>query len=272
MKLTPAQIKQIVDLGTSGTPASHIATRVGVPCNNVNSILYTRSITPRNLTATELSNHRRTYYVNDHLLDHPSPEASYFLGFFTGDGYLRKNTVSFKLAPVDAGHLYMVQRLVNTNSPIRYYRRHNYVSLSFTSARMSHQLQELGFDNQKTFTGHIPPGYENDTDYLRGLYDADGWITHSHHQGKLRLAFGLCGNTSIVTTAYQFFSRSLPRLRAKPFVYKKKRDHAAFIISGPNLALEALHLLYHGKQKISLRRKYNHYHHITTLTTNPTPG
>lgn len=157
-------------------------------------------------------NRKEKRQVNIHIFDKiNTPDKAYWLGFINGDGYVSKYHLCIKLSSKDRGHLEKFAEFMNIdkssivdlmgqyNNPICYI----YVSSKY----FVDKLRQIGIFSGKNDKEHVPVNlpYKFISDYLRGLFDADGCITDK----KIDLS-GLLENINFMQT-YYFIKYKIPR-------------------------------------------------------------
>ena len=114
-----------------------------------------------------------------------SPEKSYWLGFFLGDGWVCKNTVGIMLKKEDKNHVEKFHSEINSNHKISG-RGDGGIGFQFRSDKTSSDLNKLGVGAEKTHSNDIP-SIRNDliSHFYRGWFDADG--SYHNQQNRVRL-------------------------------------------------------------------------------------
>ena len=149
---------------------------------------------------------------NRHIFDNiDNSEKAYWLGFIVADGYLNdnKNMLRIKLGNKDKHHLEKFIKFLNGNQDMLKSEIHNttgntewYVS---TYAPQIHDaLNRLGVEQRKSGKEHIPClEYKFYRDFIRGLWDGDGFIRESLD------GIGLVGSYECLSFVQQLFQKEL---------------------------------------------------------------
>jgi hypothetical protein len=127
--------------------------------------------------------------VNDFSED--SADVYYFAGFIFGDGSIKNNTVKIGLAK-NAFNLALLEKmsqyLFGYNN-VKNYK--NIYNLMCTSDTLSKSLSRFGIVQNKTYIGElIIPNKNYESDFVRGYFDADGWIGNNKYIQKYRVKDG----------------------------------------------------------------------------------
>lgn len=109
----------------------------------------------------------------------------YWVGFLLGDGcvyrcYGEPRGLHVTLHKKDKPQLEALQQYFQTDAPI--HERGNEVSLRLTRKALAVRLIQSGIEPNKTMSVKAPATLENNRDFWRGLFDADGTITIVENQ------------------------------------------------------------------------------------------
>lgn len=138
------------------------------------------------------------YFCDYHYFDMiDTEEKAYWLGFLTADGWVNKSNktgsgvVGVELQYGDINHFKKFNKSINGNYQIadrwrecklsKYSEKHHSCILRIFSLTMYDALCNLGFTNEKSFDGFIPPMNSNlIRHYMRGYFDGDGCFTYTN--------------------------------------------------------------------------------------------
>ena len=149
---------------------------------------------------------------NRHIFDNiDNPEKAYWLGFIVADGYLNddKNMLRIKLGDKDKSHLEKFIKFLEGDLSMLKSEIHNttgntqwYVS---TYAPQIHDaLKNLNVEQGKSGKEKIPPIKEKYyRDFIRGLWDGDGFIRESLN------GIGLVGSYECLSFVQELFQKEL---------------------------------------------------------------
>ncbi|VTT96571.1 Uncharacterized protein OS=Clostridium celatum DSM 1785 GN=HMPREF0216_01614 PE=4 SV=1 [Gemmataceae bacterium] len=134
----------------------------------------------------------RKYTLDAGAFDEPSPERSYWLGFILADGCLISSRndpavavgLSIGLQERDGGHLVAFNRFMRSNHPVNHHtvksrqtgREYGACNVTMYSTTLVESLKRLGIEQRKSLRERVPPGFENDRDFWRGVIDGDGSV------------------------------------------------------------------------------------------------
>ena len=163
-----------------------------MPISDISKLLNRTSCAVQ-LKASRMGLKKYPYTCDYHYFDKiDTEEKAYWLGFFTADGWMSKNqksnagAVGFELQYGDINHLRKFNKSISGNYQItdrwricsisKYKnKKHHYCLIKIFSLTMYESLQQLGFNENKTYNADIP---KIPTDllhhYLRGYFDGDG--------------------------------------------------------------------------------------------------
>jgi hypothetical protein len=132
-----------------------------------------------------------------HKID--TEQKAYWLGFILGDGclyeskYHNSKYIQIGLNIRDQKHLQKFADSIGWERPLRYNRSNNSITLCICSKEMFNDLLDLGVTPRKSITAKFPGVLKRlEIHVLRGLFDADGCI--SHYDGGKQPSFKLTGS------------------------------------------------------------------------------
>lgn len=125
--------------------------------------------------------HKRKYPLNEEYFETWSHDMAYILGFISADGSVNKQgSLSIELQLRDIEVLEFIRQQISPTSPIKITKKKNkeYCRLRINSQTLIQSLQKYNIIPNKTFSikldFDIPQQFTGD--YVRGLFDGDGWI------------------------------------------------------------------------------------------------
>ena len=139
------------------------------------------------------------YSVNIDFFKTWSYDMAYILGFFSGDGCLRKNECGtwvfiISIHTKDIEILNYVKQIINSTHPITFSEtihksgiKTPKSTLKITSNKFCKPLLKLGLCQRKTWNKKLPKiPNEFKADYLRGYFDADGSLSIKNRPSKTK--------------------------------------------------------------------------------------
>lgn len=122
---------------------------------------------------------------------------AYILGFISADGSVnkQKTSLSIELQMRDKEVLEFIRQQITPTAPIKITKKkgREYCRLRINSVKLIQSLQKYNVVPNKTFTIRldfdIPQQFIGD--YVRGLFDGDGWITCRRNT----VEFGICSGS-----------------------------------------------------------------------------
>ncbi len=183
-----------------------------------------------------------------------SVEYAYFLGLWSGDGYLDKSneSIGFTTSSEYLVNRYkmLVKRLFNRDVNIVIDKRNNVKILTFHHDKLYNTLSDL-FDHKKSYTIRVPYEILFNKDksvllaYLAGLLDSDGSIYMKTHKGKSELII-------------EYSSRSLELINGVSFMLKRLRIH--HVVKIRNIKGKPVYrILIYGLEALKLLMLLKHY-------------
>lgn len=137
--------------------------------------------------------HRRRKIINDFSVE--TPESCYWAGFIFGDGCLNKNKVQICLSIKDIDHLRSFSNFVFGTDYVGKYDDRCHIQIN--NPEISQNLRRYGISENKTIYSELILPDEYSSDFIRGYFDADGWVSvnrYCHKNGKTydKLCIGIC--------------------------------------------------------------------------------
>ena len=206
-------------------------------------------------TKHRLKRHK-TYEINEDFFSViKTEEQAYVLGFFCGDGnvHSKGRSISISVSVHDQEILTKIKKAIDCDVPIRTksnsrgFSPNGFVAiLDLSRKKFVEDLAKLGIKPCKTFSLRYPdiPAHL-DKHFLRGLFDADGWIA--------KYQIGLCGMTPIINDVKDKIRNHFPK---SVYTAEKKVGFSTLLISGRSK--EIIHWIYRDAS-IYLARKYDLY-------------
>jgi len=212
------------------------------------------------LNNIEIRETRRKYIVNEEYFDIIDTEdKAYWLGFLMGDGCIKSNNnqIQLALSNKDEDHVIKFKNCLNSNYPIIYEEtKFNSKSSIFRiySKKMYNRLNELNFTTHKSMNEKF---IHSNFDYafIRGIFDADGWITKSKNHLK---EFGICSSLNLCNEIKDYLiSKGINKDKISISKNNTKKDNQLYRIRIFNSKdLKTVYdLLYQNKNCINLERK-----------------
>ena len=116
---------------------------------------------------------QRKYRLNEFFFRQPSPDREYILGLIATDGSLASNGV-IRIYQKDTSILQKIAATLEYDGPIS--TSTPVPCLKLCSAKMLLDLQQHGFaPGNKTHTVQVPTTIFFRADFVRGVFDGDGW-------------------------------------------------------------------------------------------------
>lgn len=184
-------------------------------------VLFINKKHPNNIFCSKVCdiNYKKRKVINDFSI--LTEESSYFAGFIFGDGCVVKNKLIVNLSINKIENLKLLKKMsyyIHGKNYVNTYKR--LYSLVVTDQNIVNNLNKFGIIPHKTYNGTLilPQKYEND--FIRGYFDADGWISiFKDKYGYKRQNFGIC---SYHSTNLEIINDLLPH---KLTISKKKSQH-----------------------------------------------
>lgn len=197
------------------------------------------------------------YNVNVHFFDVIDDEfKAYILGFILADGHVSKaGNLMFTIKSDDIDILTKINEAMKSNYPIRKIRN-KYSSLIISSKYICDKLNEIGFNNRKTYgfdfkklISKIPNSLYHH--FVRGMFDGDGCIRYYKYDyfHKHSFHFGYTGLLEVVEFVKDFFDIKTKNIQETDIIYTGTTKDVHKII-------EIKNILYKDSN-IFMERKYN---------------
>ncbi|AFM10734.1 LAGLIDADG family homing endonuclease [Turneriella parva] len=209
--------------------------------------------------------HGRTYN-EEYFAVITTEEQAFWLGMFYGDGFLSpsKKTVGISLAEQDRHHLCKLAITVGDKpASIRTYepKEGNWqvqrtVRILFGRKRFYETFVALGYGNRKADYADFPSIPDHLLrHFIRGMFDADGYVTHSLSRGKYKSIVRFRFSISVANES--FAQRLRDTLQAATGEYIGiSRDKTIWAVRATNQkALVALHHYLYEGATVFLERK-----------------
>lgn len=134
----------------------------------------------------------RKYELNHNFFDTWSRAFAYILGFVTADGSVNKYTLSIQIHKKDIDVLYYIgNHLFPNKDYVLSHRNGVYVGLRANSTKLVSSLNTHGIIPAKSMVVDFPSiPNEYLGDYIRGVFDGDGWITQRRNLIETGIASG----------------------------------------------------------------------------------
>jgi hypothetical protein len=135
----------------------------------------------------------RKYKVCIDYFDRWSREMAYILGFVSADGYVRDNGLTVDVANRDLAVVEFIRDEISPNKQIEDRHKGNSKSIRIHSVELSNSLNRFGLTSNKSHTikldFDIPEEFFGD--YIRGVFDGDGWVYCRRNQ----IESGICSGS-----------------------------------------------------------------------------
>lgn len=165
--------RQMVERYSSGASSLVVGEKFGVSHEVVLSACRRMGVPVR----TRSDYGPRTYFYDFDFFKQWTPDMSYVLGLFATDGNMDKNLGRWSIYQKEIDLLHQVQVALGAEEVPLTYQGTNQ---SVPTLRLNHQgmvqdLMALGFTPNKSHTVRVPPGLQYPQDFIRGVFDGDGW-------------------------------------------------------------------------------------------------
>ena len=141
----------------------------------------------------EYPNFRKNKIWNNPFENIDSPEVQYWLGWLATDGYVntigKNKRCSLSLQFKDIDVIEKFQNFLGVGLTIFkgiHHKKFPYARLSFRNEKIISFLEDLGFNNNKTFD--FDPKFDISWDYIRGCFEGDGYLRWGNTK-----EFNICG-------------------------------------------------------------------------------
>lgn len=237
------------------------ATQIAKAFNVTAKVIY-RVFEENNWSKMTMDEIRQYKFDQFYFHDIDTPEKAYWLGFITADGFITKDGygLRIKLGWRDNQHLNKFIKCIKGKSLKVKKQIHtitgNFIALlELNSRTMVEDLNALSVFNCKS--GHeifaLPYDHPYIRDYIRGIWDGDGWISKNH--------FGCCGSYLILKSIQEVFDKYFDR---KPTTIRFDSNIYKIDICGKK-SLEIFEWIYYegclglDRKKILVHKKLNNY-------------
>lgn len=171
----------------------------------------------RGIKLRSRSDAKREYECNqEYFSTINSHQKAQLLGMLAADGNVHRNTIKLALAVSDVEYLYFLNKELETNYPIRIYKRQSLsqqdiASLSLTSKRLCEDLYNLGIVPCKSLILRFPTEervpYQYINSYILGYFDGDGSIYTNPKTGGTMIC--ICGTIEFCESLRTLLEREL---------------------------------------------------------------
>jgi len=165
-------------------------------CKKCNKVFYRhKSRKARFCSSTCANSFRTRKCINTFKKE--DEETNYWAGFLFGDGCIRKNKLQVCLGIKDVCHLEKLSYFIfGENFVNRYEDR---CHLQVNSEEISRNLRRYGISENKTKSSTLVLPSVGCSDFIRGYFDADGWVLqkkYKHKNGKYydKFCLGVCSH------------------------------------------------------------------------------
>ncbi|WP_134698586.1 helix-turn-helix domain-containing protein [Ammoniphilus sp. YIM 78166] len=208
----------------------------------------------------------KIYQYDENIFENINdPNLAYIVGFIMGDGCVHDRVKSKRLviaiAITDrqilediADYLGMVELLKIRKA--KYENEQDKISLTINSTKLCHDLMKYGVLPQKTGRECFPifQGENLRWAFLRGFFDADGYIRRYYRSNLEKPKFTLTGNEKMMLQIKHFLIAHGLSIPKKP-IYQKVGCVSFELASIKTIRLLATHLYAPNTGTLSLKRK-----------------
>lgn len=234
----------IIELYKSGLSKQKIADKIGCSSSTISKILHKNNISS--------SDKKSKYNIN--YFEKWSHNMAYILGFLTADGSVNKYTLSCKISEKDISILEFIRNEIGGAKITK--EKLNAVRVRFNSKYLVDTLQKYSIKPNKTFTVNIDFEIPNEYigDYIRGVFDGDGWITI--RPGKRKgLSFGICSASEEFIKNIQKLCGGIGKIRCREYKNDPKRKPQYYFENMTNIDAIKFRDLIYKNDGFSLERK-----------------
>lgn len=219
---------------------------------------------------------RRKYNVNDSYFDKIDSECkAYWLGFLYADGYVlnSQDKIGLSLSISDREHLEKFANEIKFTGEVKDYEEKQgyakgkmYSRILISSKQMKQSLIANGVLEKKTSILKFPTREQVPVNliwhFIRGYFDGDGSLTHSHVQknGMRNYCIKITGTYDMIQNIQRIFQTNVKEEQRYP---KRNIDNYSITIGGNKQVFRILKSLYH-EATIYLERKHNRYKQFLT--------
>lgn len=203
---------------------------------------------------------------NKHLLDTPSSELAYWIGYISADGSIKKDgyKLSFCINSKDSILLEKFVEYFDVTNPIRHrevfdkrtQKTYSQTNLQVTDVEFIKKLSQYGLTSQKSEFFTIPDCFLNEEfffDFLRGLLDGDGYISVIGNSQRI----GFMGTRESMLQIQEYLS-VFYCFSGNMFKYEcSSKSCNLYKLSYYSDAIKIMRLMY--RKEHGLERKYSKY-------------
>lgn len=165
--------QQIINLQNQGIAKTNICKTLHINSDTYNKIM--------GLEKKEVKN-----IIDDAFIDISNPDFCYFLGVFIADGHI--DDIRVYISQCDITYLNKLKTIMRhkgvahkaTNTPNPCYR------LDIYNKKLKQFLQQYNISSNKKLNAPYIDCGDNDSHFMRGLFDGDGCLYYSYISGKLK--------------------------------------------------------------------------------------
>jgi hypothetical protein len=178
-----------------------------------------------------------------------TPAKAYFLGFLTADGGIKKNLKEVSVLLQERDSHILETLLLESGFPSAIRRRlikgYPSVEVTLSSTYMVRRLVAWGLTPRKSLTVKLlePIPIHLQSDFLRGLWDGDGWVGEHH--------FGLgCGSIRLVEQVQKMIYLNTDRLMN----ISKAKNQNLYYIQGHKKDKAIIQWIYQNPYPVLVRK------------------
>lgn len=190
----------IIEEYLNGKSLSFLSKKLGISTAKLKKELQNKGIKIRTRNEQNKYNpqNQRKYKINDLYFSTQNPNMAYLLGFYAADGcvYSNNNGIKLTLASIDREFLVTINKLLESNYPIRDYETqqgYKNSELRFSSFQIKSDFSKYNIVPKKTYNYKFPNNLKKEfyRDFIRGYFDGDGSISTA---GKNAIRWQLCSH------------------------------------------------------------------------------
>jgi hypothetical protein len=199
-------------------------------------------------------NRYRKHKINVNFFDKWSSDMAYILGFITADGSVNRYTLCINIAQRDEDVLRFITSKLG-NVKIEHRVKEKSIRVRFNSVILIKSLTNYGIIPNKTnvirMPNNIPKKYIGD--YVRGIFDGDGWICHRTNRNGL--AFGICSASELFIKDLSKICSNIGTTRCRDYKNHPNRNPQYYFENTTNEDAVKFRTLIYKNEGFSLKRK-----------------
>lgn len=241
-KITDEKRNQIIELYNSGLSSHVVSKQLGVSTDTVLSSVKKNGNNIRSNTDYRTSTLNENYFET---ID--TANKAYYLGFIAADGCNRESRfLEIFISKEDISILESFLLDLESNYQI-HIRKEKYAQLTIFSRKLMSDLERHGITQRKSLTLEFPKTVPNEfiSDFIRGYFDGDGWISKD---GK---GIEIVGTLDMVFNISEYIYNSI---KLNPSKIQSKENIFSVFYHGAKRTAQLYEYLY-KQNSICLERK-----------------